>query len=166
MRRVPATRPTLPTPPSGCCRPRFCSMQSARPWKCRGLRRRPCRARAVQLPGARMGGDFLKVFGKPDRLLTASASGQIDHAGASVPTDHGEAVRRISRPRITGSVARSARDARSGGLNDCRYPSLVDRRRPRVRPLPRPCGTSRGPAQGLGGRRLGLDQQQGIPAPH
>jgi hypothetical protein len=26
--------------------------------------------RAVQLPGARMGGEFLKVFGKPDRLLT------------------------------------------------------------------------------------------------
>jgi hypothetical protein len=25
---------------------------------------------AVQLPGARMGGEFLKVFGKPDRLLT------------------------------------------------------------------------------------------------
>ncbi len=27
-------------------------------------------ARASQLPGARMGGQFLKVFGKPDRLLT------------------------------------------------------------------------------------------------
>ncbi|HWE38590.1 MAG TPA: DUF1549 and DUF1553 domain-containing protein [Isosphaeraceae bacterium] len=26
--------------------------------------------RAAQLPGARMGGEFLKVFGKPDRLLT------------------------------------------------------------------------------------------------
>ena len=26
--------------------------------------------RATQLPGARMGGSFLKVFGKPDRLLT------------------------------------------------------------------------------------------------
>src|SRR5207245_1786193 len=25
---------------------------------------------ATQLPGARMGGSFLKVFGKPDRLLT------------------------------------------------------------------------------------------------
>ncbi|HZY88828.1 MAG TPA: DUF1553 domain-containing protein, partial [Gemmataceae bacterium] len=30
----------------------------------------PLSARAVQLPGARMGGTFLKVFGKPDRLLT------------------------------------------------------------------------------------------------
>jgi hypothetical protein len=30
----------------------------------------PRATRAVQLPGARMGGDFLKVFGKPDRLLT------------------------------------------------------------------------------------------------
>jgi hypothetical protein len=30
----------------------------------------PAGLRAVQLPGARMGGDFLKVFGKPDRLLT------------------------------------------------------------------------------------------------
>lgn len=30
----------------------------------------PRAARAVQLPGARMGGDFLKAFGKPDRLLT------------------------------------------------------------------------------------------------
>jgi hypothetical protein len=30
----------------------------------------PRTLRAVQLPGARMGGEFLKVFGKPDRLLT------------------------------------------------------------------------------------------------
>jgi hypothetical protein len=30
----------------------------------------PAGLRAVQLPGARMGGEFLKVFGKPDRLLT------------------------------------------------------------------------------------------------
>jgi hypothetical protein len=30
----------------------------------------PAGSRAVQLPGARMGGQFLKTFGKPDRLLT------------------------------------------------------------------------------------------------
>ncbi len=30
----------------------------------------PNSLRAVQLPGAKMGGEFLKVFGKPDRLLT------------------------------------------------------------------------------------------------
>jgi hypothetical protein len=30
----------------------------------------PSSVRAVQLPGARMGGEFLKTFGKPDRLLT------------------------------------------------------------------------------------------------
>lgn len=30
----------------------------------------PRDSRAVQLPGVKMGGDFLKVFGKPDRLLT------------------------------------------------------------------------------------------------
>jgi hypothetical protein len=30
----------------------------------------PAGLRAVQLPGARMGGDFLRVFGKPERLLT------------------------------------------------------------------------------------------------
>ncbi len=30
----------------------------------------PRQTRATQLPGAKMGGDFLKIFGKPDRLLT------------------------------------------------------------------------------------------------
>ncbi len=30
----------------------------------------PGSLRAIQLPGAKMGGEFLKVFGKPDRLLT------------------------------------------------------------------------------------------------
>ena len=38
--------------------------------KAETFRNAPAGLHAVQLPGARMGGEFLKVFGKPDRLLT------------------------------------------------------------------------------------------------
>jgi hypothetical protein len=56
----------------------------------------PAGLRAVQLPGARMGGDFLKVFGKPDRLLTCECErSESTTLAQAFQLINGEAVRRI-----------------------------------------------------------------------
>jgi hypothetical protein len=56
----------------------------------------PAGVRAVQLPGARMGGDFLKVFGKPDRLLTCECErSESTTLAQAFQLINGEAVRRL-----------------------------------------------------------------------
>jgi hypothetical protein len=51
--------------------------------------------RAVQLPGVRMGGEFLKVFGKPDRLLTCECErSEATTLAQAFQLINGEAVRR------------------------------------------------------------------------
>ncbi|MBX6316775.1 MAG: DUF1553 domain-containing protein, partial [Isosphaeraceae bacterium] len=55
----------------------------------------PPRSRAVQLAGARMGGEFLKVFGKPDRLLTCECErSEATTLAQAFQLINGEAVRR------------------------------------------------------------------------
>jgi len=55
----------------------------------------PRGARAAQLPGARMGGDFLKVFGKPDRLLTCECErSEATTLAQAFQLINGEAIRR------------------------------------------------------------------------
>lgn len=55
----------------------------------------PRTTRAVQLPGARMGGSFLKVFGKPDRLLTCECErSESTTLAQSFQLINGESVRR------------------------------------------------------------------------
>jgi hypothetical protein len=55
----------------------------------------PAGVRAVQLPGARMGGDFLKVFGKPDRLLTCECErSEATTLAQAFQLINGQAVRR------------------------------------------------------------------------
>jgi hypothetical protein len=55
----------------------------------------PATARAVQLPGARMGGEFLKVFGKPDRLLTCECErSESTTLAQAFQLINGEAIRR------------------------------------------------------------------------
>jgi hypothetical protein len=57
--------------------------------------RAPSGLRAVQLPGARMGGDFLKVFGKPDRLLTCECErSEATTLAQAFQLINGDAVRR------------------------------------------------------------------------
>jgi len=52
--------------------------------------------RAVQLPGARMGGEFLKVFGKPDRLLTCECErSESTTLAQAFQLINGDAVRHI-----------------------------------------------------------------------
>jgi hypothetical protein len=60
----------------------------------------PRTARAVQLPGARMGGEFLKVFGKPDRLLTCECErSESTTLAQAFQLINGEAVRtRLEAP--------------------------------------------------------------------
>ncbi len=54
----------------------------------------PAGARAVQLAGASMGGDFLKVFGKPDRLLTCECErSETTTLAQAFQLINGEAVR-------------------------------------------------------------------------
>jgi hypothetical protein len=54
----------------------------------------PRRTRAVQLPGARMGGSFLKIFGKPDRLLTCECErSDATTLAQALQLINGEAVR-------------------------------------------------------------------------
>ncbi|HEV3121089.1 MAG TPA: DUF1549 and DUF1553 domain-containing protein, partial [Isosphaeraceae bacterium] len=54
----------------------------------------PAYARAVQLPGARMGGEFLKVFGKPDRLLTCECErSEATTLGQAFQLINGESIR-------------------------------------------------------------------------
>ncbi len=56
----------------------------------------PAGLRAVQLPGARMGGEFLKVFGKPDRLLTCECErSESTTLAQAFQLINGEAVRGI-----------------------------------------------------------------------
>jgi hypothetical protein len=55
----------------------------------------PRTARAVQLPGARMGGAFLKVFGKPDRLLTCECErSEATTLGQAFQLINGDSIRR------------------------------------------------------------------------
>jgi Protein of unknown function (DUF1549)/Protein of unknown function (DUF1553) len=56
----------------------------------------PAYARAVQLPGARMGGQFLKAFGKPDRLLTCECErSEATTLAQAFQLINGEAVHRM-----------------------------------------------------------------------
>src|SRR5262249_8536130 len=66
----------------------------------------------TQLPGARMGGTFLKVFGKPDRLLTCECErSEATTLAQAFQLISGEAVRtkleaadnRVGRPLSSGS---------------------------------------------------------------
>ena len=60
----------------------------------------PAGLRAVQLPGARMGGDFLKVFGKPDRLLTCECErSETTTLAQAFQLINGNAVRRTLEAR-------------------------------------------------------------------
>jgi len=55
----------------------------------------PRKIRAVQLPGVRMGGEFLKVFGKPDRLLTCECErSEATTLGQAFQLINGEVIRR------------------------------------------------------------------------
>ncbi len=63
--------------------------------KPQSFRNTPPGIRAVQLPGARMGGDFLKVFGKPDRLLTCECErSESTTLAQAFQLINGDAVRR------------------------------------------------------------------------
>lgn len=56
----------------------------------------PAGMRAVQLPGARMGGPFLKTFGKPDRLLTCECErSEATTLAQAFQLINGDAVRRV-----------------------------------------------------------------------
>src|SRR5262249_35558983 len=67
----------------------------------------PAGVRAVQLPGARMGGEFLKVFGKPDRLLTCECE-------RSEATTLAQAFQLINGAAVRGTL--EADDNRIGRL--------------------------------------------------
>src|SRR5262249_32722397 len=71
--------------------------------------------RAVQLSGARMGGTFLKAFGKPDRLLTCECErSESTTLAQAFQLINGEAVRRaLGAPdnRIGRLLAANAADA-------------------------------------------------------
>ncbi len=75
----------------------------------------PPSTRAVQLPGAR-GGDFLKIFGKPDRLLTCECErSEATTLAQAFQMINGETVRRhLEAPenRIGRLLASDATDAR------------------------------------------------------
>ncbi len=99
--------------------------------------RAPASIRAVQMPGARPGGTFLKTFGKPDRLLTCECE-------RSESTTLAQAFQLINGDEIRGKL--SARGNRIGRLLDvgatdaaileeftlaalCREPSSAERDR-------------------------------------
>ncbi|MDE2506750.1 MAG: DUF1553 domain-containing protein, partial [Planctomycetota bacterium] len=75
----------------------------------------PPSTRAVQLPGAR-GGDFLKIFGKPDRLLTCECErSEATTLAQAFQMINGETVRRhLEAPenRIGRLLASDATDKR------------------------------------------------------
>ncbi|MEO6810419.1 MAG: DUF1553 domain-containing protein, partial [Isosphaeraceae bacterium] len=56
----------------------------------------PRSARAVQLPGVRTGGEFLRVFGKPDRLMTCECErSESTTLAQAFQLINGESVRRM-----------------------------------------------------------------------
>ena len=65
----------------------------AKPQRFRGV---PAEIRATQLPGAQMGGTFLKAFGKPDRLLTCECErSESTTLAQAFQLINGEAIREI-----------------------------------------------------------------------
>ncbi len=74
-----------------------------------GFRNAPRDARASQLAGVRMGGDFLQVFGKPDRLLTCECE-------RSESTSLAQAFQLINGESIRAKL--EAKDNRVGRLLD------------------------------------------------
>ncbi len=75
--------------------------------KTAGYANAPRGTRATQLPGARMGGPFLKVFGKPDRLLTCECE-------RSDATTLAQAFQLINGPSVRDKL--EAEDNRIGRL--------------------------------------------------
>lgn len=75
----------------------------------------PRGSHAVQLPGARSGGTFLKTFGKPDRLLTCECErSEATTLAQAFQLINGEAVRRVLEAednRIGRLLQRGAPDA-------------------------------------------------------
>jgi hypothetical protein len=96
----------------------------------------PRAARAVQLPGARMGGEFLKVFGKPDRLLTCECErSEATTLAQAFQLINGEAI----RTRLEAEENRIGRLLKSGTPEEtileevylaslCRLPTDRERR--------------------------------------
>ena len=85
----------------------------------------PATVRATQLPGTQRGGNFLKTFGKPERLLTCECErSDATTLAQAFQLINGESIRakleapdnRIGRPRRDCAGCRNARDrARRGG---------------------------------------------------
>jgi hypothetical protein len=78
------------------------SQVSGVPQKFKGF---PRGTRAVQLPGVAAGPSFLKIFGKPDRLLACECERRSD-------TTLNQAFQLISGPAVTRKVRKSPRVAR------------------------------------------------------
>ena len=90
----------------------------------------------MQLPGAKAGGDFLKVFGKPDRLLTCECErSEATTLAQAFQLINGEAV----RARLEAPDNRIGRLLR-GGADDA---AILDEALPGV-PLPRADATPSG----------------------
>ena len=106
-----------------------------------------------------MGGEFLKVFGKPDRLLTCECErSESTTLAQAFQLINGEAVRRrLWRPTTTGSAGCSQAGAGDAAIVDELYLAILSRP-PTARErdgCPRPRGQAERPPQGVGGRRLG-----------
>ncbi|MDB5349011.1 MAG: Protein of unknown function (DUF1553)/Protein of unknown function [Planctomycetota bacterium] len=75
----------------------------------------PRATRAVQLPGVKMGGDFLKTFGKPERLLTCECErSESTTLAQAFQLINGESVRKTltaSRNRIGRLIEAKTEDA-------------------------------------------------------
>ena len=82
----------------------------------------PAGIRATQLPGARMGGTFLKVFGKPDRLLTCECErSEATTLSQAFQLINGDAVREM----IEAKENRLTRLLDSGASDDAILESLT-----------------------------------------
>ena len=116
-----------------------------------------------------MGGEFLKVFGKPDRLLTCECErSEATTLAQAFQLINGEAVRRkleADDNRIGRLLDAGADDA---AILDELYLAALGREpdadRARGRILDHVAKAAR-PPQGVGRRGLGDPEQQGIPAP-
>ena len=132
------------------------------------FRRAPRSLRAVQLPG--VGGDvpFLKIFGKPDRLLTCECErSESTTLAQAFQMINGPTVRRkleADDNRIARLLATKADDR---AILDELYLAALGPRADagRTRGGDRVSRRAGDRTRGMGRRRLGADQQQGIPAP-
>ncbi len=111
----------------------------------RATRPRRRGTRAVQLAGARMGGDFLKVFGKPDRLLTCECErSESTTLAQAFQLINGDAVRRIleADDNRIGRLIQAGTPAPSSSTS-CASPSSAAADRRRARRVARPRGPAR-----------------------